>query len=156
MIKLKTLAGTAVVALIVLAVAAVAGPAQATAPEAQLFELTGVITGPDSTAGAWSASGFVNDSGTYTEKFRFVGEMVLVEKTLIGSQGTILLQVQAVTHWVSACEARFSAGSWRIVGGTGAYARLKGGGQPAGTSASFANVCTAAIQITHAGQAHDD
>ena len=38
------------------------------------------------------------------------------EKTLIGSQGTILLQVQAVVQFVSECEARFTAGSWRVVG----------------------------------------
>jgi hypothetical protein len=147
---------TQTIALIVLTVAVVAVPAQATAPEPQILELTGVLTGPDSAAGTWSASGSVKDAGTFTQRFRFAGETVHDEKTLIGSQGTILLQVQAVVQFVSQCEARFTAGSWRIVGGTGAYAQLKGGGAPAATTASFANVCTGTLQITHAGQVQDE
>ena len=147
---------TKTIALIVIAVAVVAVPAHATAPQAQVLELTGIITGPDSVAGTWSGSGFVDDAGTYTETFRFAGNTVHVEKTLLGSQGTILLKAQAVTQWVSECEVRFTAGSWQIVGGTGAYARLKGGGEPAATSASFGNVCTGIVKITHAGQAHDE
>src|SRR5919202_485344 len=107
---------TKTIALIVIAVAVVAVPAHATAPQAQVLELTGIITGPDSVAGTWSGSGFVDDAGTYTETFRFAGNTVHVEKTLLGSQGTILLKAQAVTQWVSECEVRFTAGSWQIVG----------------------------------------
>jgi hypothetical protein len=75
---LRTLAR--IVALVVpFAVAAVlALPAEATQPQAVQLELVGRITGPDSIAGMWSSTGVVGDT-------------VHVEKTLIGSRGTIAL-----------------------------------------------------------------
>jgi hypothetical protein len=74
---------------------------------------------------------------------------------LVGSKGTIVLRVQGVVVWLSPCTATFKAGSWRIVDGTGAYARLKGGGSPAAVPGSFGDICTGAIQITHDGEAHE-
>jgi hypothetical protein len=145
-----------VVALMLLAAGVLAVTAQATKPEAQAIELSGHLTGPSTAAGSWTAAGYVDDAGTYEETFRFARETIHVEKVLVGSKGTIVLRVQAVAVWIDACSVIFRAGSWSIVGGTGAYERLKGGGAPAATTTSFGNVCTGEVQIGHAGQAHED
>ena len=144
------------VALVVLAAAILAVPAQATKPQAQAFELIGNLSGPTTEEGTWTATGFVDDAGTYTGTFRFAGDSIHVEKVLVGSRGTIVLRVQTVVVWLSECTATFKAGSWQIVDGTGAYERLTGGGTPATEPGSFGDICTGEIQITHAGQAHDD
>lgn len=144
------------VALIALMTAAVAVPAHATQPSAQVLELTGQLTGPSTITGTWTGTGFVDDTGTYTETFRFAGETIHVEKVLVGSKGTIVFRVQTVVVWIDACTATFKAGSWQIVGGTGAYERLKGGGTPGTTSASWGNVCTGEIRVAHAGEVHQE
>jgi hypothetical protein len=89
-----------VVAVTLFAAAALAVPAQATAPQAQTIKMAGHLTGPNTIAGTWAGAGFVD--------------------------------------------------------GTGAYERLKGGGTPATVPGSFGDICTGAIEITHAGKAHDD
>jgi hypothetical protein len=143
------------VSLALVAAAVVVPIAQGTKPQDQTFETIGRLTGPDSAAGTWTGSGLVDDSGAYSETFRFAGRTIHAEKVLVGSQGTIVLRVQAVVVWLDECTATFKAGSWRIVDGTGAYEGLKGGGTPATTPDSFGNVCTGAIHVTHVGQAHD-
>jgi hypothetical protein len=145
-----------VVALMLLAAGALAVTAQASKPEAQTIQLTGQLTGPNTAAGTWTAAGFVDDAGTYEETFRFAGETIHVEKVLVGSKGTIVLRAQAVAVWIDACSVIFRAGSWSIVGGTGAYERLKGGGSAATTPTSFGDVCTGEVQIGHAGKVHED
>ena len=145
-----------VVAVTLFAAAALAVPAQATAPQAQTIEMAGHLTGPNTIAGTWAGAGFVDDAGTFTQTFRFAGETIHDEKVLVGSRGTIVIRVQAVVVWLSPCTATFKAGSWQIVDGTGAYERLKGGGTPATVPGSFGDICTGAIEITHAGKSHDD
>ena len=62
--KLRTLARILAV-LAPFAVAAVlALPAAATEPQAQRLDLAGHITGPNSIAGTWTATGAVTDGGT--------------------------------------------------------------------------------------------
>ena len=154
---MKTITRTLVLVALALPVtAALALPAAATRPQPQRIEMAGTLTGPSTAAGSWLATGFVTDSGTYTETFRFAGRTIHVEKVLVGSRGTIVLEGRGVVVWTSACTATFSAGSWRIVDGTGAYARLKGGGSPVTTPDSFGDVCTGVVRITHVGSAHSD
>jgi len=117
------------------------------------IDLAGHLTGSNSIEGTWSSSGYVSDSGSYTETFEFAGDSISVVKVLSSGSGTITLRVDAVVQWIDACTATFSAGSWRIAGGTGSYERLKGGGTPAVEPGGFGNVCTGAIQITHVGRA---
>jgi hypothetical protein len=131
----------------------VALPASAKTHELRI-ELVGHLTGPNSIEGTWSSSGFVSDSGSYTETFEFVGDSIYVVKVLSSSSGTITLSVQAVAEWIDACIVTFSTGSWQIAAGTGAYERLKGGGAPAVEPGSFGNVCTGTVQETHVGRAH--
>jgi hypothetical protein len=145
-----------ILAVVLSTAAVIAVPADATTPQAQTLELTGHLTGPSTVAGTWTAAGFVDDAGSYTERFRFAGQTVHVEKVLVGSKGTFLLRAQAVAVWLDQCRVTFTAGSWQVVGGTGAYERLKAGGTPAATEDSFGDVCTGAVELTHVGQAHDD
>ena len=135
---------------------AVAAPAAATQPQATTFALDGHFTGPSTIAGTWTATGVVNDAGSYTETFRFAGETVHVEKLLTGSQGTIILRANAVVNWISACTATFRAGAWQITGRTGTYEGLTGGGAPAAEAAGYGDVCTGEIHLIHEGQAHID
>lgn len=142
--------------LLLCASAAVADAARATQPQTQSIEMTARLTGPNTTAGRWTGAGFVDDAGTYTETFRFAGRTIHAEKVLVGSRGTIVLEVQAVVVWLSPCTVAFEAGSWRVADGSGAYERLKGGGTPALTADSVGDVCTGAIHVTHSGEAHSD
>lgn len=142
--RIAVLAGVAALAL--------AAPlaATASAPEPVRIETHEVFTGPDSTAGTFTISGAVSDSGISVVSFRLVGETIHVVKTLSGSGGTITLTGQAVVRWTSPTTATFFAGHWQVVSGTGAYADLKGGGHP-GASGS-ANFATGTVSVVHEGQ----
>jgi hypothetical protein len=128
--------------------------ASASSPEPVRIEAHGVFTGPDSTAGTFTISGAVSDSGTYVDRFRLAGKTLHVVKTLSGSGGTITLAAQAVVRWTSPTTATFFAGHWRFTLGTGAYADLIGGGYP-GASGS-ANFATGTVVVVHEGQARAD
>ena len=147
-VGIAMLAGVAAIAL------AVPLTAGANAPEPVSIETHGVFTGPDSTAGTFTISGVVSDSGTYADTFRLAGETLHVVKTLSGSGGTITLAAQGVVRWTSPTTATFFAGHWRIVSGTGAYADLKGGGYPG--ASGTANFATGTVDVVHEGQVHAD
>jgi hypothetical protein len=146
----------AAVAVLACAGSALAATAQATQPQAQLIEMAAHLTGPNRASGTWDGSGAVDDAGTYDEIFRFAGETIHAEKVLVGSKGTIVLRVQARVVWLGPCTVGFTAGSWHVVDGTGAYESLKGGGTPALTTESVGDVCSGAIHVTHAGHAHSE
>jgi hypothetical protein len=133
-----------------------AAPAAATPPESQQFETIGHVTGPNTAAGTWAANGLVQATGTYTETFRFAGETIHGRKVLVGPAGTIVLEIRNIVVWLDPCTAHFKAGSWQIADATGAYARLKGGGEPGTTPDSFGNVCTGDVDVLHTGSAHYD
>jgi hypothetical protein len=135
----------------------VAAPAAATPPASQQFETIGHLTGPNSAAGTWTASGLVQASGTYTETFSLTNDNHTIhgQKVLVSPAGTIVLEIRNIVVLASdGCTAGFKAGSWQIADATGAYARLKGGGEPG--TIGFANVCTGDVDVVHAGRAHFD
>lgn len=148
MARIAALAGVATLALVVPLTAT------ASAPEPVRIETHGFFTGPDSTAGTFTASGALADSGTYADTFRLAGDTLHVVKTLSGSDGTITLAAQGVVQSTSPTTATFFAGHWRFVSGSGAYADLKGGGYP-GASGS-ANFATGAVEVVHEGWAKAD
>ena len=139
------------------AVAAVSLPAGAlaTPPEPVAIELHGSLTGPASIAGTWVSTGAVSDAGTYVESFEIRGRTVHVTKTLTGSAGTIVIAAEAVVEFTSATTARFVAGHWRVVSGTGAYASLHGEGAPAAVS-GYVDLAAGTIELLHEGVAHVD
>ena len=145
-----TIAQLMVLAALVLAVPAAAAPAQP-----QQFRTIGNLTGPTTASGTWTGTGLVETTGSYTETFRLAGETIHAEKVLVSAGGTIVIRTQALLVFLDECTVTFGAGSWRISDATGAYAGLRGGGTPQGTSTSRANVCTGSIDVVHAGAAQD-
>jgi hypothetical protein len=142
------------VALPLVVAAILALPAAATERQALRIDMIGQLTGPDSAAGTWAATGAVNDAGTYTESFVLAGDTIKAQKVLTGSRGTIVLRVRALVEAIDACTLTFKEGSWHVAGGSGDYESLEGGGKPATEAGSFGNVCTGAIRVAHVGQAH--
>jgi hypothetical protein len=135
-----------------LSVLALPAAGQASQPDPVTLELNGVITGPDSVAGSWVATGAVSDSGTYVESYDIRGTTVHVVKTLTGSKGTIVLAAEAVMVFTSPTVAVFQAGQWRFVSGSGAYETLQGEGAPA--AGGFVDLAAGTISLTHVGIAH--
>lgn len=147
-------AGRLAVLVAIGAFAVAAPPAAASAPEPVTIESHGVFTGPGSTAGTFTISGAVSDSGNYRDTLRFAGETLHVVKTLSGSRGSITLTAQAVVRWTSPTTATFVAGHWRVASGTGAYAEARWGGSP-GASGS-ADLATGTVAVAHEGLALAD
>jgi hypothetical protein len=141
--------------LMVIAALVLAAPSAAAQPQTQQFRTIGNLTGPTTASGTWTATGLVEATGTYTETFRLAGETIHAEKVLMSASGTIVIRTQALLVSLDSCTVTFGAGSWQIADATGAYAGLKGGGTPQGTSTSRANVCTGSIDVVHAGAAQD-
>jgi hypothetical protein len=139
-------------AAVVAATAYVVAPSLATPPTLRSVEivLTGTVTGPDSVAGTWTSSGAISDHGSYVETFSFEGSTIRGIKTLTGAHGTITLKVEAEVVATSPTTIAFEHGFWKIVAGTGAYARLKGGGSSA-TDPGTADLATGAVSVTHRG-----
>jgi hypothetical protein len=128
-------------------------PAGAERPRAIAIRTIGTITGPTTAEGSWTATGAIEDAGTYTETYEIVDGKITAQKVLVGSRGTIVLEGRGTVVF-DGCEASFSGGKWRIADGTGAYEKLRGGGKPLATPESGGNVCTGAVDVTHAGKAH--
>lgn len=109
--------------------------------------------------GVWSATGTVTDSGTYTEVWRIVGDTAHCREILAGSRGSIFMERRAVIEWVvPGVSGFFGGGSWQIVGGTGAYERLRGGGggPQSHTPDSFGDFATNVVHEVQLGSAHFD
>ena len=112
-----------------------------------------VIIGPFT--GMWSASGGINDSGTLTEPTNFrvgvgaggFGQVHLV-RVMTGSLGTITL-VEDVSLALEP-DGIQSTGQWAVIGGTGAYADLRGQGT------SSAVVVRGVVTETDTGGVHFD
>jgi hypothetical protein len=147
------------VALLAVAVLAAAVPAGAERRSAIAIRTVGTFTGPTTVEGSWTATGAIEDSGTYTETFEILDGRITAQKVLVGSRGTVVLEARGRIAF-DGCEASLRGGKWRIADGTGAYRRLRGGGRPVATPESRGNVCTGAVDVTHAGKArqrgHDD
>jgi hypothetical protein len=144
------------VAVAVAAVGVAAMPASASAPQPVTIEMNGHLTGPDTVAGTWSATGAFADSGTYSETFWLAGQTIHGEKLLVGTEGTLVMRGRSVLVWVTPTTATFQAGSWEIVGGTGAYERLRAVGTPLVAPGSFGDLATGVVHVTHVGEAHFD
>jgi hypothetical protein len=97
------------------------------------LRLFGVGIGPGGTAGTFVASGAVRDSGTERGEstvtpFGNRGEGRLVgTSTLVGQLGTITMEWHGIAGPLGALHTA-ARGTFRIVGGTGAYADLHGQG----------------------------
>jgi hypothetical protein len=144
----------AVVAAGVVAGASFVGDAHATTPAPLTIVMDGTLTGPNTIAGTWHATGLIEASGTYTQEFRFAGNSIHDEKTLVSPQGTLAIKVQALFDVAPDGTVTFSKGSWQVVEGTGAYEGLHAGGQPGAAAESFGSLATGQVHIRHDGSGH--
>jgi hypothetical protein len=147
--------------LVLIAVAAVvagAGLAGAHANRAAPLTIVmdGTLTGPNTIAGTWHSTGLIEASGTYTQEFRFAGNSIHDEKTLVSPQGTLAIKVQALFAVAPDGTVTFSKGSWQVVEATGAYEGLHAGGQPGAAAESFGSLATGQVHIRHDGSGHFD
>jgi len=141
------------------------GPTDRSKSSALRIELNGQFDPATSTvSGTWQATGAITGTGRYFEHVTFTGQPVPgaqgvpihLSKLLWNQTGSILLRVDALTDVSPAGIATFPGGSWRVVGGTGAYADLRAGGRPAATDDSFASLVTGQVHIVHAGSLRQD
>lgn len=118
------------------------------------LRLFGVGIGPGGTAGTFVASGAVRDAGTATghstvTPFGNGGDGRLVGSvTLSGQLGTITEEFEGIAGPLGAPHSA-ARGTFRIVGGTGAYADLHGHG----TFLTVADFSTGQAVRTEEGQA---
>jgi hypothetical protein len=123
-----------VVAVMVLGVVAIVVPASSAAGgKAIMFSERMQLTGPDTQAGSWVGAGALSDAGSATASFTLVPEGNYGKLTgthiLNGSAGTITIETAARVRPFPPEERAMVEGRWKIVGGTGAYARLHGQGK---------------------------
>ena len=125
----RRLGAAAVMAALVIGTAALAPPAGA--DPGMPVEIVATLTGPGFT-GVWTASGAVQDSGTFTRVDANVSGSVehsptvgTVQVVLVfsGAQGTLTVRDEIMLSGDSA------DGVWQIASGTGAYARVSGHGR---------------------------
>jgi hypothetical protein len=136
------------------AAAAVAIPASATAPQAVTFATTGHFTSSTTAAGTWTATGAVNDSGTYTEVFRLDAGTIHATKTLVDPAGnTIVLDAEGLVVFFTPTTGTFADGNWHA-SGTGAFAHLRAEGEPVATG--LFDLAAGTTVVMHSGQAHFD
>jgi hypothetical protein len=101
-----------------------ASTAGATKPEDVLFTFDLLITGPDSAAGTFEATGAIVDSGPASQLFWFTDDgNVAGIKTMQGQYGTIYVRFMATPLPTGEAYGHFVAYE-----GTGAYAGIHGQG----------------------------
>ena len=116
------------------------------------IEMRGLLTGPDSVSGTFTLTiGRIEDSGTYTETFTIVGDVIDGVKVLTGTRGTVTMRVHGFIDFPTATTATFRGGRWRILSGTGAYAGLEGGGRPGAKGG--ADLAAGTVNVRHRGTA---
>jgi hypothetical protein len=143
-----------VLAVVVAALLGMAAPASAKTERRDVaLHLEGTIVGPATVTGSWSSTGAIEDHGTYTEVFHFnrAGTIVDVGKVLTGQHGTIVYHAHAQVVKLSNTKRGFVRGMWKIEFGTGAYTGLRGGGRPAVTADSWADLASGQVSVTHEG-----
>lgn len=151
---MKTRLSVTMALVLICALLALPAPALATPPESLTIEAQLWLTGPDSAAGIFKASGLFDDFGAASEVLRFADGTVHGVKTLVGQAGTITINFQAQMTWTSETTS-IAKGRFIIVSATGAYKKLHGIGE------TYAELDLAAypnpnIVATYTGKAHFD
>ena len=125
--------------------------ALATPPEPLTITADLWLTGENSAAGTFNASGLLTDTGQAWQEFSIIDNTVHGVKTLVGAEGSITIRFQAQITWTSATTS-IAEGRFVIISGTGAYEKLHGVGE------TYAELDLAAYQIraTYTGNAHFD
>jgi hypothetical protein len=111
-----------------IAFVALASPAAATRPEPVTITIDQHLTGPNTAAGTWTASGAISDSGDYAETFRLrPSGAIQGTKTLTSLNGMIILRAVGVLEFTGPTTAVIH-GHWVVLSGAGDYTHLHGQG----------------------------
>jgi hypothetical protein len=143
--------------LVIGCMVAAAAPAGATAATGHArvpvkIETSGQFTGPDTVSGTFTLRvGRIKDSGTYTETFTIVGDVIDAVKVLTGSRGTLVIGVHTFIDLPTPTTPTFHGGRWRILSGTGAYCGLQGGGRPGAIGGG--DLAAGTTEVSHRGTA---
>ena len=131
---------------------ALPAPALATPPEPLTIEASLWLTGPNSAAGTFAASGdLFTDAGSAAEVFFIADGTIHGVKTLVGAAGTFTIRFQARLTWTGPTTG-VAEGRFVIVSGTGAYEKLHG----VGDTCAALDLATGHIAATYTGNAHFD
>ena len=91
------------------------------------------LTSSDTAAGSWVGASALSDAGSATATFTLAPDgnhgRLSGTHVLTGSDGTITIETNAHLRPFPPQERARVEGSWKIVGGTGAYARFHGQGK---------------------------
>jgi hypothetical protein len=131
--------------------------AQASVPQGVVIQ-TSKPLGP--AIGSFTASGAISDSGTFVTLSRTLGAVpspiLLVNNLTLRFDGmsgnTFTVRVDLREKPTADPDAFTSEGTWAIIDGTGAYAKLRGGGTVVGTVNDSLNL----IVRTLTGEVHFD
>jgi hypothetical protein len=130
-------------------------PVLATPPEPLTIEADLWLTGENSAAGVFNATGLFEDSGydfgDASEVFFMADGTIHGVKTLVGEAGTITINFQAQVTWTGPTSG-VAEGRFVIISGTGAYEKLHGTGE---THAEL-NLGSYHIWAKYTGMAHFD
>jgi hypothetical protein len=80
------------------------------------------------TAGTFTMTGPLADTGTLRTSYRFAGPRIDATTTLIGARGIFTLSLRGASG-ATVFGHQSGAGRWRVRGGAGAYSRLHGHGR---------------------------
>jgi hypothetical protein len=101
--------------------------------------------------GEFTASGAISDAVGVRDEFRIADRTLHIVRTLTSEQGAITMRIEARFVVVTPISETVE-GRWAIVGGTGAYSRLRG----AGSFAATVDLGTHTVSETLIGVAHLD
>lgn len=151
-----------------LALGAAALPAAAAPPQDVTISSTFVAVGDltsGTTTGTFSISGAITDGGALTGDYIFAGlghlktgspNAIDADQTLIGEEGTISIAIVGL-YGPFVDGVTTGSGRWLVVGGSGAYAGLRGEGSWTATAdftAAFAGTGPPVVVHTDTGQLH--
>lgn len=123
-----------VVALMVLVAVALVVPSSSAASKKPIMISERMqLTSPTTQAGSWVGAGALSDAGTATASFTVVPEgnhgRLTGTHALTGAAGVITIETSARLRPFPPEDRVMVEGTWKIVDGTGAYARLHGHGK---------------------------
>ena len=148
---MKAKTSTVIALVLVCILLALPATVLATPPEPLTIGAELWLTGENSAAGTFEATGLFTDAGKASEVFFIADGTIHGVKTLVSAAGTVTIRFQAQLTWTGPTTG-VAEGRFVIVSGTGAYLKLHGVGE------TYAELDLAAYHILarYTGTAHLD
>jgi hypothetical protein len=113
------------------------------------LSINAFFTGPSTTAGTFTSTGFLNTSGTTAETVTLTSQTFHGQTVFTDAEGSFTAILNGQWSMTSPSTA-LGQGNWNIINGSGAYALLKGNGQLSFT----VDFATGAVNDNWIGQMH--